>query len=71
MGICFQDDKPKVKPIVLKPEEQAILDCKKCRDKIKNYIAFNRYLKHHNENYYYFLIHFYREKNAVNFKINN
>ena len=38
MGICFQDDKPKVKPIVLKPEEQAILDCKKCRDKIKNYI---------------------------------
>ena len=38
MGICDDDRERKVKPIILKPEEQAIVDCKLCRDRINNYL---------------------------------
>ena len=38
MGICDDDRERKVKPIILKPEEQAIVDCKLCRDKINTYL---------------------------------
>ena len=41
MGICWNDDETKkktVKPVTLNETEKAILNCKKCRDKIKNYM---------------------------------
>ena len=38
MGNCNEERERKVKPIILKPEEQAIVDCKLCRDKINNYL---------------------------------
>ena len=38
MGNCYDDRERKVKPIILKPEEQAIVDCKLCRDRINNYL---------------------------------
>ena len=36
MGICGQESK--TKPVQLSQTEKAILECKKCRDKIKSYI---------------------------------
>ena len=38
MGVCFQDKTVKRPPIVLNEFEVALLECKKCRDKIKTYI---------------------------------
>ena len=37
MGVCFEE-KTKKKEVVLDESEKAILECKKCRDKIKSYI---------------------------------
>ncbi len=51
MGVCFEE-KTKKKEVVLDESEKAILECKKCRDKIKSYInrLSNRAKKSHRKN---------------------